>query len=368
VYWPGASRWRSLPVLLPQLALFARTVAAAGASSSSGSSETADLSLFLHPPENIPQILVEWCSLVPLTIYLAGARTDFDLAGEVSLRGRLSVSVIPKVGAFGAVARVLRQGEVFFDSANAAGETLKVFDVQHGSVFQCYNCAAAAQVAEAAFKGYGGDTAITEDDLVNWITKHRDQLENELMVARFDDGKPGDGEHWYGFEEQRDSRKIYGRRQVLNVIHIRRAAGSVQEPRSGIARKIYVIPDFIRRGKIASYYGELILLVGIVVVLVGAGCPGCAALLLIGAVSRFFVHHTTIGRPPQYLMNRTDYNEGCMLVAVHDNAAVWTLYHGERGLIDALLNKPMVNHRRPSMIDGVVHACFGSLKFCKLWP
>jgi hypothetical protein len=38
-----------------------------------------------------------------------------------------------------------------------------------------------------------------------------------------------------------------------------------------------------------------------------------------------------------------------MLVAIHENASTWYLYMGSRGIIDALLNKPMIESIQSSL-------------------
>lgn len=127
----------------------------------------------LRPPQNIPKIILEWAALVPLTVYLASNRSNYELAAEVSLRGRLSVSLIPKLWALGGLANLLQHREVFFDSANAEGETLKVFDVQNGRVFRCYNSPAASLVADAASE-VKPLPPILEPDLVKRIHDNSD--------------------------------------------------------------------------------------------------------------------------------------------------------------------------------------------------
>jgi len=309
---------------------------------------TLDTPSWIHLPQNIHPILVEWAALIPLTVYLANGRSDFELAAEVSLRGSLSVGVIPKLFALGGIAKILRQGEVFFDSANAAGETLKVFDVQHGCVFRCYNSGAAAAIAEAAFTGGAeGDPEILEEHLVAWIDKNKEKLEQDFALAQYTEIEEGPS----AFRKLRDNRKIYGRRQILNVIDVQRQGSYASSGQAPInASRSMGRPRWL-------WIPEFILTAGGAGVLASTGCMGCAALLLIGAVSRICAFKTKIGRPPTFLQNRESY-EGCMLVAIHDNAAVWTLYRGERGLIDSVLNKPMVAHFRPTKISNFVHGWF----------
>ncbi|CEL00671.1 hypothetical protein ASPCAL00269 [Aspergillus calidoustus] len=303
----------------------------------------------LLPPQNIPKIVFEWAALIPLVIYLANGRSNYELAGEVPLRGRLSMSFIPKLFALGGVANLLRLGEVFFDSANNEGESLTVYDVQHGNVFRCYNSAAASLVGVIACRGqHRRPRIISEADLTEWMHSNRVDLEQQFRLARFGD-LPGSR-----FEEMCENRKKYGRWQVLNVIHVMRmgSPGNGKRIRGlggerGRSRVGYILHSDLWTGSFAAY-AEIILTMALAVLLYMAGCLGSGSLVLIGGISRLCAHKTIISRPPQYLWNRENYDKGCMLVAVHENAAAWTLYHGDRGLIDSLLNKPMIDHLKPS--------------------
>ncbi|KAK0716500.1 hypothetical protein B0T21DRAFT_454299 [Apiosordaria backusii] len=279
-------------------------------------------------PATIPAFVCEWAALVPLTVYLASGRGDFELAGEISLRGQLPVTVIPKLWALGGVAKVLRQWEAFFDSANASGETLKIFDIQHGNSFQCYNNAAVSLVADNAMRrGLIGSGDITPEHLERWIHEHRASLEAGFEVSALDDlAESG------GFKALVENRRTYGRRQVLNIINV----VPVEEDRARMRVESW------DRGK-ASLYAELITSVALAGFLCSLGCIGSAVLLFTGSISRFLVRQIVVPRPLRYLENRESYM-GCMLAAVHDNAAIWTLYLGDRGVIDSLLNKPLVGH------------------------
>ena len=45
-------------------------------------------------------------------------------------------------------------------------------------------------------------------------------------------------------------------------------------------------------------------------------------------------------RPPRFLENNETHS-ACMLLSSHKNSSTWYLYIGDRGIVDALLNKPM---------------------------
>ena len=60
-------------------------------------------------------------------------------------------------------------------------------------------------------------------------------------------------------------------------------------------------------------------------------------------------------RPPGYLESSEGQMDACMLVAPHENAQEWTLYVGDRSVVDTVLNKAMIvipEDRRNALIAG----------------
>lgn len=47
-----------------------------------------------------------------------------------------------------------------------------------------------------------------------------------------------------------------------------------------------------------------------------------------------------------------------MLVSVHENSTVWTLYSGDRGFIKSRLNRAMVDHLQPIRLRRVIYTWF----------
>lgn len=301
----------------------------------SGGTESIDFWVLLP---DLPTILTEWAALVPLTVYLSSVRSDFELAGEVSLRGGLSVSIIPRLWALGGIVKLVKQKDVFFDTASAGGDPLKVYDVQWGSVFPCYNSAAALAVAETAFQYHAATEVISEKDLNDWILANKDDLSIQFTIRPDSMEKSGvtsDVFCGYDVEGLVERKRRYGRRQLLKIIHV-----GTEEPSQARLR------SFDRRAK--SWYWratELGVTTMVGAALVSIGCLGSGALVVVGALARFCARSIKFDRSPLYLRNR-EVHLGCMLVAVHENATSWTLYLGHRGLIDSLLNKPMVDPGR----------------------
>jgi len=79
----------------------------------------------------------------------------------------------------------------------------------------------------------------------------------------------------------------------------------------------------------------------IVIVLCLFGIYGTSATLLVGAISQLVSRSIRVQRPPEFLGNN-EIHDACMLVATHQNASTWYLFVGDRGIVDSLLNKTMV--------------------------
>lgn len=306
---------------------------ASQASSKEGWSHGTLLLNFWTILPDIPGIVDEWACLVPLTIYLSNMRTDYDLAGEVSLRAKLSVSLIPKLWELGSIAKLLRERETFLDTASSMGDPLKVYDVQWGSVFPCYNSAAAASVAANATNFATAIPEITQEDLSKWILDHEAALVEQF--APDSSGEPhsaavlrSDVYCGDGVKDLVQRKRAFGRTQQLNVIFV---APHGRPPRT--LRHVWIHRCLI--------VAQLLVAMGAGVVLLSLGCIGTGLLLLIGGISHLCSQHVQIKRSALYLVNR-EVHPGCMLVATHENATTWTLYLGDRGMIDSLLNKPMV--------------------------
>lgn len=333
-------RLHRLAPMLGVVLLFSSLTTKAQASETDGWSHGTLLLRFWAALPEIPKIVAEWAALVPLTVYLSNMRTAYDLAGEISLRAKLSVSMVPKLWELGSIAKLLRERETFLDTASSAGDPLRVYDVQWGSVFPCYNSAAAGSVAANAFYHVPDTVEIPQDALNDWILENAAQLEQQFPPDNPDDA-PVRSAVWSevycgdGVKDLVIRKRLFGRTQRLNVICVShrgkrvRTSGMLQRP---LMQRIQVVV-------------QLLLAVGAGALLLSLGCIGTGVLLLIGGVSHSCAQHVEIQRSALYLRNR-EVHSGCMLVASHENATIWTLYLGDRGMIDSLLNKPMVEIRK----------------------
>lgn len=309
-----------------------------------GWSQTAPL---LSPSDSstIPRVLVICAYIIPIAVYAYSMRTAYDVATLVSLRAKVCPSINLRAWDFMGIARLLGERESFMDNASDANSTLRVYDVQWGSVFPCYNSGVASSVKENAFRRARVPLVISEDNLNEWILANKTDLGKNFQHDPLDDleSPPAIRSDVYSGETVENvvqRKKEYGRRQYLDIVYVSREGKRPRVINSAL--------DQLQR-LTTSQWPFLLLSSGAVLVLTKYQCIGTSALVLIRAVARFLALRINVKRPPLYLRNR-EVHSGCMLVAAHENATTWTLYIGDRGTIDTLLNKPMVEIGEPSSI------------------
>lgn len=196
-------------------------------------------------------------------------------------------------------------------------------------MFPCYNSVAVVAVATTAFNGKEYCPEISHDDIIKWILKHRQELLKQFPESNPDSGSSGEASDVH-CGSYFDSQKLFNRRQLLNVIVM------TEVEKMSRKSKLMAMDHPVWR---AIHLG---LILGLAAVLVACGCFGSGLIVAIGGISRYLAQNTNLKRSPLYRRNR-ETHEGCMLVAVHENATIWTLCLGNRGLIDTLLNKPMID-------------------------
>lgn len=126
---------------------------------------------------NLPSILTEWTSLVPLVAHLASYEHDYQIAGVTSLIARIHVSLFPRLGVLMAQARLLIGGADFLDRVSIIGEvSLCVWDVNWGSTFPCANGSVSQIITNYALSGLGAKTINVPDRVVKVV---QDQQTNE---------------------------------------------------------------------------------------------------------------------------------------------------------------------------------------------
>jgi hypothetical protein len=152
--------------------------------------------------------------------------------------------------------------------------------------------------------------------------KHRQELLKQFPESNPDSGSSGEASNVYCesyFDGLVQSQKLFNRRQLLNVIVV------TEVEKTSRKSKLMAMDHPIWR---AIHPG---LILGLTAVLVACGCLGSGLIVAIRGISRYLAQNTNLKRSPLYLQNR-ETHEGCMLVAVHENATIWTLYLGNRGL------------------------------------
>ena len=121
----------------------------------------------------------------------------------------------------------------------------------------------------------------------------------------------------------------YERRQVLHMLKLSLRSGG----------KGQIIYNTVR-GCVRLVVCILLLLLAVVLALCGA--YRTLALVLCSAISQTMQHAVVILRPLGFLQSNESYDDAYMLVAAHQNAQEWTLFVGDRSVVDTLLNKPMI--------------------------
>ncbi|KAK5651035.1 hypothetical protein OQA88_1498 [Cercophora sp. LCS_1] len=271
----------------------------------------------------LPDAVAEWASIIPLVCHLANGRDDYTTAGKVALAGSLSVGYFPRLGSLSGIARLLNDPGKFSDHANSRGGTsLHVWDVLWGGSFPCANGAAVDSILKHCHRQPGHTNAIYLPDVLRQSTTGKQPAEHSGSSKQ-----PGSG------KQSNTAPPSFRRYQTLHVYNCKNIAAAPKSGRSLLGVQFKRIAPVL----------QLVLAGGLVALLTMVGAYGTAAILLCStfsnAVASFYL---TVERPPGYLQsNESTMDSACMLAAAHQNASVWYLFIGDRGVADSLLNKPM---------------------------
>ncbi|KAI4198356.1 MAG: hypothetical protein LQ346_002780 [Caloplaca aetnensis] len=261
----------------------------------------------------IPSIITEWSALVPLVAHLASYGENNRMIGELALEGYLSVGLFPKLGYLDGLRKLLQDGPDFMDRANVES-TYKVWDVNWGSVFTRANGSAISILTEYALR------------------KHRKPIQMPERVTLYPEPAPG----------SLSRANVAPLREVVNTPSFRRYQDlhvicMSRNNHTSSIRGTLLLLIFSRTGKILYH----LVLLGLIVVFCLLGAFGTAAVVVTGLVSKLVCRTLRMKRPSGYLLNN-EKHDACMLSAVHENAQTWYLYVGDRGVIDWMLNKTML--------------------------
>ncbi|RDW57266.1 hypothetical protein BP5796_12716 [Coleophoma crateriformis] len=290
---------------------------------------------FPVPP--LMNIFAEWAALIPLVCHLASYRHAHQFVGQVTLLGRVSVGLFPKLGVLTGISRLIERSPEFLDTASMLGSSSrKVWDVKWGSTFPCANGAASDILAESLLSCGKAAVRIPEEipsALLPQLAKDTTQCSKESASGAQAKQEP------FSIPSNLTTVSSQGpivrpnirRYQTLHVLSF-----SKTKPSSSwhsILDRFFSSPIFEAMAFTCK--------IGIVVIFCLFGIYGTAATLLSGAVTQLVVRNIQIQRPSGFLGNN-EVHDACMLVATHANASTWYLFVGDRGIVDSLLNKPMI--------------------------
>ncbi|KAH8588780.1 hypothetical protein B0O99DRAFT_554557 [Bisporella sp. PMI_857] len=263
-----------------------------------------------------PPIIFEWVALLPLVIYLSTYRHSYKLVGKAALGCSLGVTLFPKLGILGSIADLLEQGSEYLDRACSMSELRKeVWDANFGGRFPCANGAASEIVTSSVLRS--GAKIITMPRTCPPEAPHIPPHQNRAEVS----------------VSKSDKVPQFHRYQTLHVLRCthQRSAPTLS----------YRVFQLFTHG--ISQVAIFFVLLGGSVVSCLFGLYGTGAAVLSSALFHLCRQLIHIDRPDAYLLNNEiDYSSGCMLAGIHPNASTWYLYIGDRGIIDSLLNKPMI--------------------------
>lgn len=293
------------------------------------------------PLPALPGLVSEWTAIIPLVCHLISYRGDYIITGEVALSKAMSVGLFPRLGTLAGFARLLSRGSDFLDRASTrGGASSTVWDVKWGSVFPSANGAATSMIDAYAAGQRRYRTAVMPD-----------RLPVESRPPGMDDSKSSSEKP---IPASKDDNNVLNHsvRTSNNPITAQTMTCS-EDPAFRRYQTLNVYQFSFRQqrrnGRFSDAYISLITsctslaLAVLAAVLAGlCGMYGTAGLLATVALSKAAAHSVELERPPGYLQSNESYNDAFMLVAAHPNSTDWTLYVGERGIVDSLLNKTMV--------------------------
>ena len=273
-------------------------------------------------------VIFEWAALLPLVIYLASYRYSYKLVGHIALTGEVRVSFFPKIGILRGIADLLIEGHEFLDQASSIGELQKkTWDVTWGSVFPCANGAASHILAQHALR----DAMPVQPMPETFVSEEKDTT----SIAIVQDAEAPKINQRSKQEPQTQHR----RHQTLHLIQY-----TVTSKRRNHNRPSDLPYPSSRTLRLLTESALILLLVASAAICLLFSLFGTAASVLTSLFLRLTCYFINVRRPPAYLTDNEAGNiiSGCFLLSIHQNASTWYLFTGPRGIVDHLVNKPMV--------------------------
>lgn len=322
-----------------------------------------------------PGLLSEWACIVPLACHLASPRYAYHLVGKAALSHRLSISLFPRLGVLKNIAVLLKDGPEFFDSMGSFG-IQEVWDVNWGSTFPCANGSASRIISSFAIREAQFCTIVPP--VVSCTEKggSADRVDSGFSTSNcelhsgssLESPTSGDESlHISGSAMQEKSKpesraiQFHQVKTSTELPYISSIPSSVQStkatPKFYRGQTLHIL-RVSRRQPNQSWYLSvlesthvenlgLLVLLGCVILMAIFRLYATAVALFIGLLSKIACRFTHIQKAPSFFENNEKHN-ACMLVAAHRNATTWYLYIGDRGVVDHLLNKDMVQVERKS--------------------
>jgi hypothetical protein len=304
----------------------------------------------------LPQIVSECTAIIPLVCHLASYKQDYELVGQLALTQRLPVDIFPRLGVLYGLSKLLQRSTEYIDRASTKGaESWTVWDVRWGSIFPCANGGASSMIiqhvvgtqittmpdtlpesfpkdAASTISPSGSDSSVpqadravrTDEKASATVSNQRGKVPSTTPPRQHTAKSSSSG--------QGNLSGGYRRMQTLHVLQFDRANPRV----SWLGRVDAVLDSFL--GQCLS---NLCLLCA-TAALFAFGLYGSAVVIACGCIARFACKLATIERPSGYLQNNEADKDTFMLVGLHQNTSDWYLFAGDRGIVDSLLNKPMV--------------------------
>jgi len=288
------------------------------------------------PVPRLINFVAEWAALIPLVCHLASPYHPHQLAGQVTLLGRVSIALFPEHGILAGISQLLSHSTEFLDIASTLGPSSKrVWDVKWGGTFPCANGAASSYLAEALLQRNNAVIKVPEPVLGLRLSRSSADTasSNNTTPAR---APPPDG----GSPLRKKcptplpgSPPVprFRRYQTLHVLHFSKSPHNTSWPSKLdklLSSTLFTAAIFVLKS-------------GLAVMFILLGIYGTAVILLCSLNTQLVTRAAKVDRPSAFLGNNENH-DAYMLVATHQNSSVWYLFVGDRGIVDSLLNKTMV--------------------------
>lgn len=269
----------------------------------------------------LPDIISEWAGIIPLVAHLADRRYAHQSVGQAALLGRLFLGLFPKLGVYSELAKLLRTGLAFLDDASSKGaSSMVVWDVLWGGSFPCANGAASSAIVEYALSRQKMPPEKMPDRVEDPPSRKSSYTKTDEKAEAGSPSKSSDNMAFRRFQTLHELR--FNRKPIVT---------------SWATRLDNALCS--RAGESATFLAILVLSI----ILAILGLYGSAALIASNAVTQLACAFHKIMRPYGYLDSNEGPQECCMLVANHSNVRTWYLFTGDRGVVDTLLNKTMID-------------------------